>query len=454
MVGTFRSLKNLPIRKFKFYSNKLMKIEAIAFSWFEKLEFLDMSDSKGIDVDDLSDAWYGMKNVPIKSLILKNFGNKGTATVDLARFFKYFKLDTLTELALDTASISGAFGWKFSESTKNLRNLSLTYNNLNQSQINKILHNIKNLKHLTCLKLNNQLPHESSTSVSVSIHIDLPPNLRELDFSQTLVWTSYGLHNLKLNFTQNNSLNLLRLSNNFIDGVESLFMEKPNLDLPIDIDLSQNRLVSLTFLDDSAVRGLRIRKLYLADNLLGKKMRENVYENHHHLEMLDLSSNGIKELTGKIFIHQTEMKVLRLMKNCLWLVNFEFTHMNDLRMLDLSENSLIQLNKETRDRIDRMRTISPHFSVNLRGNPLECSCSNLPFILWVHNNRPLLSNFEETSCVYNNSLVKFSNIEQLVRNPQLRLLHEPRVETLHQLVGCGHRYHRIVRVFCIVTDGT
>ena len=145
---TFRLLKNLPIRNVKLYSNKLMKIEAIAFSWFKKLEFLDMSDFRGIDVDDLSDAWYGMKNVPIKSLILNNFGNDGIATVDLARFFKYFKLDTLTKLALDTTSISGAFGWKFSESAKNLRKLSLTYNNFNHSQINKILNNIKNLPNI------------------------------------------------------------------------------------------------------------------------------------------------------------------------------------------------------------------------------------------------------------------------------------------------------------------
>ena len=249
-----------------------------------------------------------------------------------------------------------------------------------------------------------------------SIQLDLPPNLRELDLSQTLVWTSYGLHTLRLNFTQNNSLNVLRLSNNSIEHVEGPFIERPNPDVPIDIDLSQNRLVSLTFLNDGAVRGLRIRKLYLAGNLLGKQMRENVYENHHHLEMLDLSSNGIKELTGKIFIHQTEMKVLRLMKNSLWLVNFEFTHMKDLRMLDLSENSLTQLNKETRDRIDMMRTISQNFSVNLRGNPLECSCSNLPFILWIHNNRPLFSEYKKSSCVYNNSVVKFSNLEQLARN--------------------------------------
>ena len=412
---TFRPLKNLPIRNLTLHSNRLMKIDNMAFSWFEKLEFLDMSNSSGISVDDLSDAWHGMKNVPIKSIILNNFRNKNV-NVELSRFFRDFKFDHLTELALDKAGISGAFHWKFSESARNLRKLSLTYNNLNQSQINKILNNIKNLTQLTSLKLNNQLPHKSSTTAIVSIQLDLPPNLRELDLSQTLVWTSYGLHTLRLNFTQNNSLSWLRLTNNSIEHVEGPFIEKPNPDVPIDIDFSLNRLVSLIFLNDSAVRGLRIRKLFLSGNQLGEQMKENSFENHHHLETLDLSCNEITEVTGEIFIHQTKLKILNLRKNFLHLVNFDLTHMENLTMWDLSENLLTQLNEKTRERLEMMRTISPRFTLNLRGNPLECSCNNLPFILWIHSNRPLFSNFEESSCVYNNSLVKFSNIERLVRN--------------------------------------
>ena len=198
--------------------------------------------------------------------------------------------------------------------------------------------------------------------------------------------------------------------------MEGPFIGKPNPNVPIDIDFKFNKLESLAFLNDIAFRGLRIKNLYLADNLLGRQMKVGDFDNYHHLETLVLTSNEIKELTGEIFIHQTKLKVLNLNYNCLWLINFEFTHMKDLIMLDLSENSLTQLNEKTRRRIDMMRTISPNFTVNLRGNPLECSCSNLPFILWIYNNRPLFSSFDRFSCVYNNSLVKFSNIEQLVRN--------------------------------------
>ena len=412
---TFTPLKNLPIRDLTFHSKQLIGVDALAFSWFRKLEYLDMSDSKGIDVEKLSEAWFGMKNSPLKSLILRNFIHKN-GKVELKKFFKYFKFDNLTELDLGNTGISGAFDWEFSKNARNLRKLSLTSNKLNLSQIIKVLNNIQNLRNLTCLKLNYQLPDTSSTTPSVRIQLDPPPNLEELDLSEILVWPSHKYHSLRLNFRQTNSLKHLRLNNNFIDLVAGPFIENPNPNVPINIDLKFNKLESLAFLNDSAVRGLRIKSLYLNDNLLGRQMQAGDFDNYHHLERLILTSNEIKELTGEIFINLTKLRILNLNNNCLWLINFEFTHMKNLTMLDLSFNSLTQLNAETRDRIDMMKTISPQFRINLRGNPLECSCSNLPFVHWIYNNRPLFANFETFSCVYNNSLVKFSNIEQLVLN--------------------------------------
>ena len=412
---TFKSLKHLSLRNLTLHSTRLTGVDALAFSWFRNLELLDMSDSKGINVEELSDVWFGMNNFPLKSLILRDFRHIN-ANVELTKFFKYFKFDNLTELYLDNTGILGSVGWEFSKNVRNLRKLSLTSNKLNHSEITKVLSNIKNLQNLTCLKLNNQLPDISSTTASVKILLDLPENLKEIDLSQAIVWPSYKYHILSLNFRQTNSLKSLLMKSNFVDRVESPFIEKPNSNITIDIDFSFNNLESLAFLNDSAVRGLRIRKLHLADNLLGRQMKEGDFDNYRHLETLDLTSNEIKKLTGGIFIHQTKLKVLNLKNNCLWLINFEFTHMKDLTFLDLSDNSLTQLNAETRDRIDMIKTISTTFRMNLGGNPLECSCSNLQFVHWIYNNQPLFSNFETYTCFYNNSLVKFSNIEQLVRN--------------------------------------
>ena len=53
---TFAPLKNLPIRSLSFHTNSLIKVEPMAFSWFSKLESLDLSNSSGISLNELSDA--------------------------------------------------------------------------------------------------------------------------------------------------------------------------------------------------------------------------------------------------------------------------------------------------------------------------------------------------------------------------------------------------------------
>ena len=70
---TFKPLQNIPIRSLTFYSNKLSRIEPLAFFWFSKLESLDLSKSTGIlDINKLGEAWFGV-NKNLKSLNLAHF---------------------------------------------------------------------------------------------------------------------------------------------------------------------------------------------------------------------------------------------------------------------------------------------------------------------------------------------------------------------------------------------
>ena len=414
---TFKPLKNLPIRNITLCSKTMTKVDAMAFSWFSKLESLDMSNSSGMDVNELSDAWLGLKNTSLKSLNLRRFKMKtGPRQVHLTRFFRNFNFDNLTELLLDDTGIAGASVWRFSKQTTNLQTLSLSINFLNHSQMNKLLTNIRNLTNLTNLDMSNQLPRNTEADRTVKIDVDLPSNLENIDLSQTLVWPSYSHHDLVLNLRQSNTLKWFKLTNNFVDQIATPFIHTPNPNVPIDINLNFNRLTSLAFLKDSAVRGLKIRELYLTGNMLGRTMDETIFENFYHLEKLDLGSNGIKQLTGKVFSNQKNLKLLKLAANCLWLIDFEFTHMSNLTALNLRGNSLTHLNTETRDRIDRLKRISPKFVIDLQRNPLECSCSNLPFIQWAYEHKTTFVTFKNITCVYNDKVVKFVNIKKIVRN--------------------------------------
>ena len=223
----------------------------------------------------------------------------------------------MEEIFLDSAGIEGASDWRFADKARNLKTLSITENYLNESQINLILKNIRHLTRLESLKVCSQLRDQSSIRTKVILSVDIPPQLRELDLSKTLVWPPYHKHWTMLNLFGNNRLRELGFRYNLIDEVKTPFIQFPNPNVPINIDFSYNRLFSLAFLNDSVVRGLKIKKLFLPGNSLNKYIGNNVFENFHHLETLDLSSNGIKTLIGEVFINQKKLQHLYLMGNCL-----------------------------------------------------------------------------------------------------------------------------------------
>ena len=310
---TFKPLEKLPIRNLTLNSLWLTKIEAMAFSWFSKLESLDMSNSRGMAINDLSDAWFGMNHIQLRYLNLTNFQRPYGQPHCISAFFRYFKFDYLTELFLDEARIEGSSDWRFSRRAKNLRTLSLSGNNLNNSQISKILTNLRNLTQLTFLKLSNQLPRKSDSLTKVKIELDLPPKLEDLIMSKILVWPSDQNLYLQLNLRRNNTLKKIQLKHNGIVQVEKPFIDKPNPNVPISIDFRFNKLTSLAFLNDSVVRGLKIERLFVTGNMLGKTLNETVFERFHNLERLDLGSNGIKQLPGKVFINQKKFTNFKFM---------------------------------------------------------------------------------------------------------------------------------------------
>ena len=409
---TFRSLIGLPITNLTMYSNDIKRIDPLAFYWFPRLEYLDMSRSGGIEIDELSQAWYGLSQTNLKVLNLFEFGQRGRRVNIGASFFKYFHFEKLSELYLDNAGIEGANNWDFLKKLQHLRILSVSWNNLNQSQVKNILNNVKNLPHLESLKLNQQLPAKSSLETKVSFNISLPPNLEMLDISATLAWPSYRRHTLDLTIRKNCSLKQFYFSNNFVDEIDS-FILSPNPQIPIELDFSINRLVSSEFLSESAKKGLKIRKLNLGENKLGKGKKETTFNDFPLLEFLDLSSNEIKSLSVNSFVYQKKMRILNLSKNYLWLIEFEFAHMVELEILDLSNNSLTQLDAHTREKFNLLKHDSPKFRLNLRGNPLECSCSGLAFIDWMSEMREMFQEFNRYSCIYNDTMVKFTNFKQI-----------------------------------------
>ena len=215
----------------------------MAFSWFPKLEYLDLSNSSGMSVNGLGEAWIGMSNnSKLKILNLKNFGKKSISVDMNTWFFKFFNFDNLEILHLDSSFIEGAEGWKFANKTKNLKKLSISNNYLNFSQLAKLTTNIQNLQYLTDLDLSNQIPKRSSISSAITFQMNLPPNLENLDLSRIQVWPSYQLHLLKMTFRNRGKLKRFWFKRNHVEEIDIPFIENPNPDIPLEVDFFRNRL--------------------------------------------------------------------------------------------------------------------------------------------------------------------------------------------------------------------
>ena len=248
-----------------------------------------------------------------------------------------------------------------------------------------------------------------------------------------------------------------------MDVIGIPFIENPNTDVLMEMNFNRNRLQDLSFLENSIKKGLKIKWLILSENELGKQFEGNksddIFRNFHHLEVLDLRSNEIKTIKQNAFASQLNCTVLYLNKNYLLLINFDFSHMHKLLVMDLSNNLLTQLTGETRRRFEILKSRSKQFRLSLKGNPIECSCGSIDLIHWMQDHRYMIKDFNGHTCLYNNTIASFSNIESILADLDFRcsmnlalkisasLLASIFVATLFAIFLYRHRWE--VRFFCV-----
>ena len=286
----------------------------------------------------------------------------------------------------------------------------------------KLSTDIQNLKLLYYLDLSDQRAQQTSIASTIKFRINLPPALEVLNLSRIMDSSYISGTYLELSLRNINKLKFLSLKGNGIDVISSPFIEKPNRDIPLELDFDQNRLQSLGFLEAAIRRGLKLRSLRLNGNRLGMvgggsvrgRLLSNVFQNNTHLEILDLSANYIKEIPEDGFVNLKHLRKLYLNKNTIDLILFEFSHMVNLSLLDLSNNSITEIHAKTLDMFVRLRERSQEFKLNIRGNRLDCSCSSLTFVRWIFKHEDIFKDFDAHSCVYNGSMVKLITLKTML----------------------------------------
>ena len=163
--------------------------------------------------------------------------------------------------------------------------------------------------------------------------------------------------------------------------------------------------------------GAIIDQLLLSENNLGQFLSNDSvpqFAFYKDLRRLDLSLNRIKSLPPMIFNNLTNLEYLNLSSNSLIFVDFTFSNLNKVHTMDISNNLLVQLSREVRDQVDGLRAISNNFSMNLNGNPFQCSCDTLDFLQWILSRRSVFAYFDQYTCIFQSSVRSFEELHHML----------------------------------------
>ena len=455
---TFANLTGVPVEYLKLSSPfTLVNVSEMSFAHFIHLETLDLSYNEALSLTDAARSWYGLQFTNITTLILTKmvncYLNDPKINSDCYKYLrstrikkimlnknnlveivsdKSLRLDYLEHLDLSYNRISSTSNFIY---LRNLRYLDMSYQikkyrekrfdgiGVNwQSMLpgsEEVNSRIKRLDQGTCVTPNYTTCVPRPVPVPLKTHCGVAPaHLRVLNITSALInYITFLPPILILGTTRVDTI--ICKSNGLSSLTGPLMIDRPRASIPVSLDLSDNQIscIMRDVLKFSVARGLIVGKFILSNNNLGNQLSAEtdgtVFEQYRHLIELHLAKSSIRTLPAAVFSKVPNLEILNLSGNSLEMIEFDFSYLLGLKMMDLSYNLIVNLNYDT------MQKMSDHFkksnmSLNLIENPLQCSCETLESLNWMSEHRARMSNFDVNTCLYNGDYVRFANLEDLI----------------------------------------
>lgn len=171
------------------------------------------------------------------------------------------------------------------------------------------------------------------------------------------------------------------------------------------LDLSNNQLAvihpeAFTVLNQS-LRELNLsRALYNHSSVvdLATSLR---WSSLGSLRVLDLSDNSLILLPSHIFSHLSGLQRLQLSNNSLVAIhNSTLSGLEQLEELDLTLNALKMVPEEGLQELDSL----PRAALLLGENPFTCTCGIEPFALWLNRSQDRVRDAEDLACAFPSSM--------------------------------------------------
>lgn len=174
----------------------------------------------------------------------------------------------------------------------------------------------------------------------------------------------------------------LYLSGNEIESVDAMaFDNLPNL---VRLDLSNNKIQTLSdraFSDDNKLQVLNLSRSFHNHSSMDAVFSVLWNRSFPQLTSLDLSNNDLVVLPDGIFTGLSKLTNLNLQNNSIISIQKETLKVPPLLDLDLRDNSLRELSNATLTEF----SLKSDLHIRLAGNPWRCDCYIEDMVVWLKN---------------------------------------------------------------------
>ncbi|XP_050397561.1 toll-like receptor 4 isoform X2 [Patella vulgata] len=254
-----------------------------------------------------------------------------------------------------------------------------------------------------------KLSFDDILNPKLNVPIPIPPNLKYANCSYCVL--SYPIPKMRF---ENNSVKVIDVSINILNKWIGPVTGLDDLEW---LSLSNNfcDYIGDTFFDYLP----NLRELYIASNFLAVVLEAdvngNIFSNLKNLELFDISDNKIRILPQKLLRGQVNLKSLDLSKNILKLWTLDIDHMDELQYIDLSSNQLTSLPVKFRNFGEQQYNKNKQLMVDLSDQTLQCTCENLPFLIWMKSNKTVFLRRNEYTCEDNKGKeLSLSNLDGII----------------------------------------
>lgn len=199
-----------------------------------------------------------------------------------------------------------------------------------------------------------------------------------------------GLKSVPVEVQSLTGLRKLDLSRNFLSVIDMLTVGNP--DILQTLDLSSNDIVKIS--PGAFSKFVNLRILSLSENNL-QTLPKDIFQGLTNLNTLRLSFNRIFSVPLGLFDQLHYLEELDLRSNVIhWMPGGIFQNLTSLKTLKLSENNLKSLSPDV---LSDMKNYHD-FSMELYGNPWDCSCKLENFLEFLSLNKANISHLDMLVC--------------------------------------------------------